>query len=210
MRTTRYPPYRVPDAGKVRPLMLTVIAPADGRVVDTIAAETPDRVRAAVERLRDHAVLWHSLGVVGRVHWLTVFRNWLLDNRTDLVALLGRETGKTATEADAEFGLAVDTLDHYRAHGAEFLGGRHPPGRHTSRSGHTAGRVPARGRGGQALGGLANNEQSCNSVERVIVESSVHDTFLDRLTAEAAAFGPVLATRSRPGDDLGLARRPGR
>lgn len=126
MRTTRYPPYRVPDAGKVRPLMLTVIAPADDRDVDTIAAETPDRVRAAVERLRDHAVLRHSLGVVGRVHRLTVFRNWLLDNRTDLVALPGRETGKTETEADAEFGLAVDTLDHYRAHGAEFLGGRHP------------------------------------------------------------------------------------
>lgn len=106
--------------------MLTVIAPADGRVVDTIATDTPDGVHATVYRLRDNAALWHSLGVVGRIHWLTLFRNWLLDNRDALVALLGAETGKTGSEADAEFGLALDALDHYRAHGAEFLGGRHP------------------------------------------------------------------------------------
>ncbi|MFE3798314.1 aldehyde dehydrogenase family protein [Nocardia tengchongensis] len=98
---------QVPDAGKVRPPMLTVIAPADGRVVDTIAAETPDRVRTAVDRLRDNAAGWHSLGVVGRIHWLRVFRNWLQDSRTDLVALLGAETGKTEAEAEAKFGPAA-------------------------------------------------------------------------------------------------------
>ncbi|MFE2954935.1 aldehyde dehydrogenase family protein [Nocardia tengchongensis] len=48
---------------------------------------------AAVDRLRDNAAGWHSLGVVGRIHWLRVFRNWLQANRTDLVALLGAETG---------------------------------------------------------------------------------------------------------------------
>ncbi|MGW4352315.1 aldehyde dehydrogenase family protein [Nocardia sp. NPDC004582] len=309
MRTARYTPSRAPDAGKVRPLMLTVFAPADGRIVDTIAAETPERVRLAVERLRDHAVLWHSLGVVGRIHWLTVFRNWLLDNRTDLVALLGRETGKTEAEADAEFGLALDTFDHYRAHGADFLGGRHPqvalrpgaamqlavsrpagavvgvigpwtyplalavfdavpalvagaavlvkpssetpltlraiacgwlstgaPAVFETVAGPAAGpavldcvdyvrftgsvatgkvvalRAAARlipccldlggksaavvlpdadldrAAAGIALGGLANSGQSCQCVERVVVESSIYDVFLDKLTAEAAAL----------------------
>ncbi|MFD6354110.1 aldehyde dehydrogenase family protein [Nocardia tengchongensis] len=311
---------QVPDAGKVRPPMLTVIAPADGRVVDTIAAETPDRVRTAVDRLRDNAAGWHSLGVVGRIHWLRVFRNWLQDNRTDLVALLGAETGKTEAEADAEFGLALDTLDHYRAHGADFLGGRHPqvalrPGAAmqlavSQPAGAVVGvigpwtyplalavfdaapalvagaavvvkpssetpltlRAVARGwqslgapavfdtvtgpdagpavldcvdyvrftgsvetgkvvalraaarlipccldLGGKsaavvlsdadlglaaasiALGGLANNGQSCHCVERVVVESPVYEAFLDKLVAETAAFGAALGEETGTG-----------
>ncbi|WP_369639491.1 aldehyde dehydrogenase family protein [Nocardia sp. JMUB6875] len=318
MRTAQHPQSQVPDAGKVRPPMLTVIAPADGRVVDTIATASPVEVRAAVARLRESAALWHSLGVVGRIHWLTLFRNWLLDNRDGVVRLLGTETGKTESEADAEFGLALDALDHYRAHGAEFLGGRHPqvalrpgaamqlavthpagavvgvigpwtyplalavfdavpalvagaavvvkpssetpltlraiadgwaslgaPAVFESVAGHEAGpavldcvdyvrftgsvetgkvvalRAAARlipcclDLGGKsaavvlsdadldraaasiALGGLANNGQSCNSVERIYVESAAYDAFLDKLVAEAAAFGPIL------GDEIG-------
>ncbi|MFE3193225.1 aldehyde dehydrogenase family protein [Nocardia sp. NPDC059240] len=319
MRTAQSSDAQVPDAGKVRPPMLTVIAPADGRVVDTIATETPAVVRATVERLRDNAALWHSLGVVGRIHWLTVFRNWLLDNRDALVALLGLETGKTESEADAEFGLALDALDHYRAHGAEYLGGRHPqvalrPGaamqlavaqpagavvgvigpwtyplalaifdaapalvagaavvvkpssetpltlRAITAGWHSTG-APAvfetvagreagpavldcvdyvrftgsvatgkvvalraaarlipccldlggksaavvlsdadldRAAAGIALGGLANNGQSCNCVERIYVETPAYDAFLDKLVTEAAAFGPLL------GDEIGI------
>ncbi|WNJ56884.1 aldehyde dehydrogenase family protein [Nocardia seriolae] len=313
MRTAQDSHHQVPDAGKGRPPMLTVIAPADGRVVDTIATDTPDGVHATVYRLRDNAALWHSLGVVGRIHWLTLFRNWLLDNRDALVALLGAETGKTGSEADAEFGLALDALDHYRAHGAEFLGGRHPqvalrpgaamqlavaqsacavvgvlgpwtyplalaafdavpalvsgaavvvkpssetpltlraltrgwrsiraPAVFESVTGHEAGpavldcvdyvrftgsaetgkvvalRAAARlipccldlggksaavvlsdadldrAAAGIALGGLANNGQSCNCVERVYVETPAYDAFLDKLVSEAAAFGPIL------------------
>ncbi|AYF76920.1 aldehyde dehydrogenase family protein [Nocardia yunnanensis] len=318
MRTAQHSSSQVPDARKVRPPMLTVIAPADGRVVDTVATETPAAVRAIVERLRDNAALWHSLGVVGRIHWLTAFRNWLLDNRDALTTLLATETGKTLSEADAEFGLALDALDHYRAHGAEFLGGRHPqvalrpgaamqlavarpagavvgvigpwtyplalalydalpalvagsavvvkpssetpltlralaagwsttgaPAVFETVTGHDAGpavldcvdyvrftgsvetgkvvalRAASRlipcclDLGGKsaavvlsdadldraaasiALGGLANNGQSCNCVERIYVENSAYDAFLDRLVAEAAAFGPIL------GDEIG-------
>lgn len=126
MRTALTSDMKVQDAGKVLPQMLTVIAPADGRVVDIIATDSPDQVRDTVERLRDNSALWRSLGVVGRVHWLTCFRNWLQDNRDGLIALLGLETGKTEAEAEAELVIALDALDHYRTHAAEFLGGRHP------------------------------------------------------------------------------------
>lgn len=318
MRTAHNTHTQVPDAGKVRPPMLTVIAPADGRVIDTVPTDPPERVLATVERLRGNAELWHSLGVVGRIHWLTLFRNWLLDNRDTVAALLAAETGKPATEADAEFGLALDTLDHYCAHGAEFLGGRHPqvalrpgaamqlavaqsagavvgvigpwtyplalavfdavpalvagaavvvkpssetpltlralaagwvkigaPAVFATVSGHEAGpavldsvdyvrftgsmetgkvvalRAAARlipcclDLGGKsaavvlsdadldraaaaiALGGLANNGQSCRCIERIYVEAPAYDAFLVRLVAEAAAFGPIL------GDEIG-------
>ncbi|MET9486727.1 aldehyde dehydrogenase family protein [Nocardia sp. NPDC006630] len=119
-------PRQVPSSGKVGPPMLIVIAPADGRVIDTVPADTPDQVRDAVERLRDNSVLWRSLGVVGRVHWLNMLRNWLLDNHDGLVLLLGLETGKSETEAETEFALTIDALDHYRANAADFLGGKLP------------------------------------------------------------------------------------
>ncbi|MFC9999561.1 aldehyde dehydrogenase family protein [Nocardia sp. NPDC127526] len=126
MRTALSTQMQVPDSGKVRPPMLTVIAPVDGRVIDAIPTDDPDQVRTTVDRLRDNGALWRSLGVVGRIHWLTLFRNWLLDSRDELVALLGLETGKSESESEAEFALALEALDHYRAHGADFLGGHHP------------------------------------------------------------------------------------
>ncbi|UFS97126.1 aldehyde dehydrogenase family protein [Nocardia huaxiensis] len=313
--------HQVPDAGKVRTPMLTVIAPADGRVIDTLPPDTPERVLDTVDRLRSNTDLWRSLGVVGRVHWLTTFRNWLLDNRNGLVRLLAAETGKPESDAEAEFELAIDTLDHYRTHAADFLGGRYPqlslrpaaamqlavadracavvgiigpwtyplalamfdavpalvagagvvvksssqtpltmravargwesigaPAVFETVTGHDAGpavldcvdfvrftgcvetgkvvALRAAGRlipccldlGGKsaavvladadldqaaaciALGGLAHSGQTCNSVERIYVESSVYEPFLCRLVDEAAAFVPM--TGDEPGSGV--------
>ncbi|MRH89595.1 aldehyde dehydrogenase family protein [Nocardia sp. SYP-A9097] len=126
MRTALSAYSEVSSAGKVGSPMLIVIAPADGRVIDTVPAHTPASVRDAVDRLRDNSVLWRSLGVVGRVHWLYSFRNWLQDNRSGLTTLLSLETGKPEIEADAELALTLEALDHYRTNAAEFLGGRMP------------------------------------------------------------------------------------
>ncbi|WP_067700189.1 aldehyde dehydrogenase family protein [Nocardia jejuensis] len=320
MRTALVTQTQVPEAGKARPPMLTVIAPADGHVIDTISTKSPEQVRERVDRLRDNGALWRSLGVVGRVHWLTQFRNWLLDNRDPIAGLLRRETGKTESEADAEFALAVEALDYHRAHAAGFLGSRHAqdfvrptttlrvavanhacavvgvigpwtyplalamfdavpalvsgaavivksssqtpltmravtagwtslgaPAVFESVAGPEAGpalldsvdhirftgsvatgkivalRAAARlipcclDLGGKsaavvladadldqaaaciALGGLANGGQSCNSIERVYVESSVYDAFLTKLAAETAAFGPMLGDEEDTG-----------
>ncbi|MEV6066072.1 aldehyde dehydrogenase family protein [Nocardia sp. NPDC052001] len=313
MRTALSAYSEVPSAGKVGPPMLIVIAPADGRVIDTVPAHTPDQVRDTVERLRDNSVLWRSLGVVGRIHWLYRFRNWLQENRSGLVSLLSLETGKPETETEAELALTIEALDHYRTNAADFLGGKLPqaamrPGaamqlavaHHacsvvgvigpwtyplalamfdalpalvagaavvvkpssqtplTMRAvaagwasigapavfdvvaGHEAGpavldrvdyirftgsaetgkvvalRAAARlipcclDLGGKstavvladadldkaaasiALGGLANNGQNPNAIERVYVESAVYDAFLAKLVDETAAFGPML------------------
>ncbi|WP_067707397.1 aldehyde dehydrogenase family protein [Nocardia yamanashiensis] len=312
MRSAQLSQTRDSDSGKVHPPMLTVIAPADGRVLDTIATDSPAQVHRTVERLRDNGALWRSLGVVGRVHWIGAFRNWLLDNRDSIIDLLGRETGKAESETEAEFLLALEAVDHFRTHAAEFLGGRQLPesprpgasvqlaiANHACAvvgvigpwtyplalalfdampalmagaavvvkpssatpltlravaagwaslgapavfetvAGHDAGpavldsvdyvrftgsmetgkvvalRAAARlipcclDLGGKssavvladadldqaaaciALGGLANNGQSSNCIERVYVETAVYDRFLGKLAAEAAAFGPI-------------------
>ncbi|MQY23184.1 aldehyde dehydrogenase family protein [Nocardia macrotermitis] len=100
---------------------ITVTAPADGRILGTLPMHTPDRVHATVAQLREAQSEWRAMGVVGRVHWLTAFRDWLLDNEDPIAALLAAETGRSATAAHQEFRLGIDTLDYHRTRGADFL-----------------------------------------------------------------------------------------
>ncbi|MFF3571570.1 aldehyde dehydrogenase family protein [Nocardia jiangxiensis] len=107
-------------------------APADGRILGTLPMHTPDRVHANVARLREAQSEWRAMGVVGRAHWLTTFRDWLLDNEDPIAGLLAAETGRSATAAHREFRLSIDALDYHRTRGADFLtpprtrGGRVP------------------------------------------------------------------------------------
>ncbi|RDI69146.1 aldehyde dehydrogenase family protein [Nocardia pseudobrasiliensis] len=101
---------------------ITVTAPADGRLLGTVPTHTADGVDALVAALRRDQWHWRSLGVVGRVHWMTRFRDWLLDNRDTLVELLADETGKSVCAAEREFRLGIDAVDFHRTHGADFLG----------------------------------------------------------------------------------------
>ncbi|WP_169816154.1 aldehyde dehydrogenase family protein [Nocardia miyunensis] len=110
-------------------------APADGRILGTLPMHTPDLVRANVDRLREAQSQWRAMGVVGRVHWLTTFRDWLLDNEDPIAALLAAETGRSAAAAHREFRLGIDALDYHRTRGADFLT---PPHTRTGRTPDTA------------------------------------------------------------------------
>ncbi|MFI5779462.1 aldehyde dehydrogenase family protein [Nocardia sp. NPDC051570] len=105
---------------------ITVTAPVDGRLLGTVPTHTVDGVDALVAGLRRDQWQWRSLGVVGRVHWMTRLRDWLLDNRDTLVELLADETGKSVSAALREFRLGIDAIDFHRTHGAEFLGTHRP------------------------------------------------------------------------------------
>ncbi|GAB2707383.1 aldehyde dehydrogenase family protein [Nocardia thraciensis] len=289
---------------------ITVTAPGDGRALGTLPTHTPDRVGAVATSLRHAQTGWRAMGVVGRVQWLTRFREWLSGNEQTLVDLLASETGKSVAAALREFRLGVDAVDYHRTHGADFLGAPSPRRRElpsvalqlaityrpcavvgvlppwtyplastlfdavpalmagsavlvkppavtplTVRAvvtgwaqigappvldfvaGHQAGPavvdtvdyvhftgspevgkvvalraaarlVPCRlelggkssaivlddvdpglAAAGIALGGLAESGQSCRSIERVFVQASGYDAFVDRLVAEVAAFG---------------------
>ncbi|MGV9678649.1 aldehyde dehydrogenase family protein [Nocardia sp. NPDC003482] len=109
---------------------ITVSAPVDGRPLGVVSPYPAAAVHALVDRLRGDQPPWRSSGVVGRVHWLTRFRDWLLDNRDHLVELLAAETGRSAAAVVREFRLAIDAVDYHRTHGADFLGAQwtRPPG----------------------------------------------------------------------------------
>lgn len=114
---------------------ITVTAPADGRILGTLPRHAPDRVHAIIAHLREAQSRWRAMGVVGRVHWLTTFRDWLLDNEDPIAALLAAETGRSATAAHREFRLGIDVLDYHRTRGADFLT---PPRTRTGRVPGTA------------------------------------------------------------------------
>ncbi|MBB5911879.1 betaine-aldehyde dehydrogenase [Nocardia transvalensis] len=101
---------------------LTVTSPGDGRALGTLPIHGPDHVRAVTAALRQAQMSWRAMGVVGRVQWLTRFREWLSDNRDTLADLLASETGKSVAAALREFRLGIDALDYHRTHGADFLG----------------------------------------------------------------------------------------
>ncbi len=106
--------------------LLTVTAPSDGRVLQSIPAQTADDVRDAVARLRQTQPEWEALGIDGRSQWLGKYRNWLLDNATRINTLLQQETGKAGAEAPIELGLSIDALNYYSSHAQEFIGAGHP------------------------------------------------------------------------------------
>lgn len=116
----------MPHTRTVRESSITVLAPTDGRPVGTVAVHSPERVGDAVGRLRDAQISWRAMGVVGRLHWLTQFRDWLSEHEDSLCALLASETGKSVGAARKEFALAIEAIEYHRTHGAEYLGVQRP------------------------------------------------------------------------------------
>jgi acyl-CoA reductase-like NAD-dependent aldehyde dehydrogenase len=100
--------------------------PADGSVVGWARDQTPDEVSDTVTRLRASQPEWETLGAKGRSRWAGRLRDWLLDNDERLTGLLQSETGKPWAEAALELPTAIDALNYYAKHAAEFLADQHP------------------------------------------------------------------------------------
>lgn len=116
----------MPHTRTVRESSITVLAPVDGRPVGTVAVQSPEQVGVTVGRLRTMQIPWRAMGVVGRLNWLTRFRDWLLENEDSLTSLLASETGKSVGAARQEFALAIEAIEYHRTHGAEYLGVQRP------------------------------------------------------------------------------------
>ncbi|NNH75976.1 aldehyde dehydrogenase family protein [Nocardia uniformis] len=116
----------MPHTRTVRESSITVLAPIDGRPVGTVQVQSPEQVGVTVGRLRAMQIPWRAMGVVGRLHWVNRFREWLLENEDSLTLLLATETGKSVGAARQEFALAVQAIDYHRTHGAEYLGVQRP------------------------------------------------------------------------------------
>ncbi len=76
-------------------------------------------IDAAVTRARDAQSGWSDRGVHDRRRLFEAAAALLVDRRADLIAVMGRDGGKTVAEADPEVSEGVDYLRYYAGHPAD-------------------------------------------------------------------------------------------
>jgi acyl-CoA reductase-like NAD-dependent aldehyde dehydrogenase len=103
---------------------IEVRCPADNRLVGHVPDLGRAGVVAAAERLRAAQPAWEALGPDGRARHMRRFLNWILDNQAKLVGIMQEESGKSWGDAALEVAMAVDLINYYSGHAAEFLADR--------------------------------------------------------------------------------------
>ncbi len=101
---------------------ISVRRPGDGGVAGSVTVASPDEVQRTAGHLREAQVAWEASGVKGRAVHLNALRDWILDNEQQLLELMCEESGKTIADALMDLMSPLDFLNHYVAHGAEYLG----------------------------------------------------------------------------------------
>jgi len=104
------------------PDRLEVLNPASGESIATLEIDSPERVAEVVARVRANQAEWEALGIEGRYRWLGQLRDWLLDNREQVLDTMQRETGKVRADASNEPAYLADLINFYGAKAAKFIG----------------------------------------------------------------------------------------
>jgi acyl-CoA reductase-like NAD-dependent aldehyde dehydrogenase len=111
-------------AGSTATGVIEVRCPADGRLVGTVPDLGAAGVAAAAEGLRAAQPAWEDLGPGGRAKHMLRFLDWILDNQKNLVGIMQEESGKSWGDAGLEVAMAVDLINYYSKHAADFLADR--------------------------------------------------------------------------------------
>src|ERR1051326_3740931 len=90
-----------------------VLNPADGSVVETLAADGPAEVAAKVARVRAAQAEWEAIGNKGRYRWLGQLRDGILDHTEEINDTMQAETGKVRADAAGEAVYLTDTINFY-------------------------------------------------------------------------------------------------
>jgi acyl-CoA reductase-like NAD-dependent aldehyde dehydrogenase len=100
--------------------------PADGSLAGTVQNMDADAVATLARQLRGAQPEWEALGPAGRRRHLINWLNWIVDHQDDLLGLVHREAGKSWGDAQIELMVAVEVINYYAKHGAEFLSDETP------------------------------------------------------------------------------------
>jgi acyl-CoA reductase-like NAD-dependent aldehyde dehydrogenase len=100
---------------------IDVHRPVDGSVLETIAVDSPERVREVVARVRAAQPEWEAMGFAGRKRWLDKLRDWILDHQDELDDLMQEESGKVRADAALEAFYLLDALNFWSERGPRWL-----------------------------------------------------------------------------------------
>src|SRR5690242_9261230 len=98
---------------------IEVLNPANGEVVGTIDAASPQEVEDVVARVRANQAEWEALGIDGRARWLGRLRDWILDNFEEISDTVQAETGKVRGDISPELFYVTDLVNFYGKHAAK-------------------------------------------------------------------------------------------
>jgi acyl-CoA reductase-like NAD-dependent aldehyde dehydrogenase len=93
-------------------------------MVGKVEALSPGDVAALADRLRSAQPAWEDLGPSGRATVMLRWADWILDHQRRLGELIQEESGKAWADASLEPTMAVEFINYYAKHAAEFLAER--------------------------------------------------------------------------------------
>ena len=91
--------------------MLEVFSPLNGQVISEVPLSSADVVDEAVTAARGASPAWSALTLKERVQIFFRYRQLLEKYRTELVALVSEENGKTSAEAAAEVDKSIELTE---------------------------------------------------------------------------------------------------
>jgi acyl-CoA reductase-like NAD-dependent aldehyde dehydrogenase len=95
--------------------------PVDVSVLETIAVDSPERVREIVARVRAAQPEWEAMGFEGRKRWLDALRDWILDHQDELDDRMQEESGKVRADAALEAFYLLEALNFWSERGPRWL-----------------------------------------------------------------------------------------
>jgi acyl-CoA reductase-like NAD-dependent aldehyde dehydrogenase len=101
--------------------------PRTGDVVGTHPVNTPEEVRAAVERAHEEATWWSALSFDEREKQLQTWKGAMTRRLAQLAEVMHRETGKPHGDAMLEAALAIDHLSWAASHAEKVMKRRKVP-----------------------------------------------------------------------------------
>ena len=115
----RTPGVPVVEAGK-----LISTNPVTGEEVASFRVASPEQVRQTVDKARQAAPWWASLGFTGRRRRLLAWNSVMAKRMPELALLMHRETGKPVADAQLEIANAIEHLAWASRHARRVLGPR--------------------------------------------------------------------------------------
>jgi acyl-CoA reductase-like NAD-dependent aldehyde dehydrogenase len=95
--------------------------PADGSVVGVVDDMSADQVSELGAALRSAQPEWEALGPKARAKHLLTWLDWIVDKQEHILGLVHREAGKSWGDGQIELMVAMEVINYYAKHGAEFL-----------------------------------------------------------------------------------------
>src|SRR5699024_6450843 len=88
-----------------------VYNPSTGQKIAEVPFASTEEVNDTVKQAKEAAAAWAKVSIGKRVQVLFKFRQLLVENTEKLAEIIGKESGKTVSDAKGEIGRGIESVD---------------------------------------------------------------------------------------------------